>query len=56
MNIYDSPHGIIISQTTDTIEKDGDIIYLPLNLPAFLEGGDSQTYKHLMFLGYFTAP
>jgi len=27
-----------------------------LNLPAFLEGGDSQTYKHLMFLGYFTAP
>ena len=30
MNKYDSPHGIIISDTTKTIEKDDDVVYIPM--------------------------
>ena len=36
MNIHNSPHGIIISQTTDTIEKDGNVIYLPLKSFSYI--------------------
>lgn len=30
MNKFNSPHGIIISSTTNTIQKDDDIIYIPI--------------------------
>ena len=30
MNKLNSPHGIIISSTTNTIQKDDDIIYIPI--------------------------
>ncbi|MBQ6218202.1 MAG: ATP-binding protein [Methanosphaera sp.] len=33
---YDSSHGIIISDTTQKIKKDGNIIYLPLETFSFL--------------------
>ena len=32
MNKYDSPHGIIISNTTKTIEKDDDVVYIPIKI------------------------
>ena len=35
-NIYDSTHGIIVSLMTDTIEKDGDIIYIPIKIFSYI--------------------
>lgn len=35
MNIHDSTHGIIISKR-DTIEKDGDIIYIPIKSFSYI--------------------
>ena len=36
MNIYGSTHGIIVSQTTDTIVKDDDIIYIPIKSFSYI--------------------
>lgn len=36
MNIYDSTHGIIVSQTTDTIVKDDDVIYIPIKSFSYI--------------------
>lgn len=36
MNIHDSDHGIIVSKKTDTIKKDGDIIYIPLKSFSYI--------------------
>lgn len=36
MNRYDSDYGIIISQTTNTIKKDEDIIYIPMKTFSFI--------------------
>ncbi len=36
MNRYDSNHGIIVSQTTKTIKKDGDIIYIPMKTFSYI--------------------
>lgn len=35
MNIHDSTHGIIVSQS-DSIEKDGDIIYIPIKSFSYI--------------------
>ena len=36
MNKYDSPYAIIISNKTDKIEKNDDIIYVPPNTFSFI--------------------
>ena len=36
MNRHDSDHGIIVSQTTETIQKDGDIIYIPMKTFSYI--------------------
>jgi hypothetical protein len=36
MNKYNSDYGIIVSNTTSCIEKDGDVIYVPLKTFSFL--------------------
>ena len=36
MKRYNSNHGIIVSQTTRTIRKDGDIIYIPMKTFSFI--------------------
>ena len=36
MNRYDSDYGIIISQTTNTIKMDEDIIYIPMKTFSFI--------------------
>lgn len=36
MNIHDSPHGIIVSNSTDTIKKDEDIIYIPIKSFSYI--------------------
>ena len=36
INRHDSSHGIIVSQTTRTIEKDGDIIYIPIKTFSYI--------------------
>ena len=35
MNIHDSPHGIIVSKR-DSIEKDGDVIYIPIKSFSYI--------------------
>jgi len=36
MNYYDSPYGIIVSNTTFNIEKEDDIIYIPPKTFSYL--------------------
>ena len=36
MNRHDSNHGIIVSQKTKTIQKDGDIIYIPMKTFSYI--------------------